>query len=94
MGFQKLCLWLGCLIQPKWSFANLKIIYFSGALRLTRPVFGPKHFLVKIQMKVFTVRNFLSAKHWAYVDIDVSDYEFWEDTTAQAICINDKLTGH
>ncbi|XP_069694529.1 fibrillin-2 isoform X2 [Periplaneta americana] len=47
-----------------------------GALRLTRPVFGPKHFLVKIQMKVFTTRNFLSAKHWAYVDIDVSNYEF------------------
>jgi hypothetical protein len=50
--------------------------FFLGALRLTRPVFGPKHFLVKIQMKVFTARNFLSAKHWAYVDIDVSNYEF------------------
>ncbi|KAJ9581233.1 hypothetical protein L9F63_023592, partial [Diploptera punctata] len=23
-------------------------------LRLTRPIFGPKHFLVKIQLKVFT----------------------------------------
>jgi hypothetical protein len=51
-------------------------VSFPGALLLTRPVFGPKHFLVKIEMKVFTPRNFLSAKHWAYVDIDVSNYEF------------------
>jgi hypothetical protein len=52
------------------------MVCFSGELRLTRPVFGPKHFLVKIQMKVFTTRNFLSAKHWAFVDIDVSNYDF------------------
>ncbi|PSN57327.1 hypothetical protein C0J52_02120 [Blattella germanica] len=47
-----------------------------GALRLTKPVVGPKKFLVKIQMKVFTTRNYLSAKHWAFVDIDVSNYEY------------------
>lgn len=70
------------------------MVYFSGELRLTRPVFGPKHFLVKIQMKVFTIRNLLSAKHWAYVDIDVSNYDFWEENNVHAIYTNDKQTGN
>jgi hypothetical protein len=45
-------------------------------------------------MKVFTTRNFLSAKHWAFVDIDVSNYDFWEKNNVHATYTNDKQTGN
>jgi len=63
-------------VYGSFNLSYCKTLYFSGTLRLTRPVFGPKHFLVRIQMNVFNSRNFLSAKHMAYVDIEVSNYEF------------------
>ncbi|GLG97385.1 Uncharacterized protein GBIM_04156 [Gryllus bimaculatus] len=47
-----------------------------GALRLIRPVIGPRTFQVKLQMVVLDSKRYLLAVHWAFVHIDVSPQSY------------------